>query len=122
MKTPERWVFIYHRGAHQDNLVHTVISDYGSWSNGDAVIPHPVDGITDCGVRVHEAQGTYVHEGTLVTCIRCMSGVCLDGIRLRQDRLYSRKGAPVIKGYGQIRGYAASQIYIDEIGTPSKKP
>jgi hypothetical protein len=94
----DRWTFRYSSGPYHDNLVHMVLAAHGSSYEQRDVHVYPTDGITECGVYVNLLSGTlgacrqgfYVSDDQFLSCMRCASGVCTDGISFRQTQKESR--------------------------------
>jgi hypothetical protein len=97
---------------------------------GEMIVP--VLGITECGIYVKllndttavAEQGVYLDDKHTVTCMRCASGVCHDGISFRQAQKealfgerYGRKSYnhPVQSSAAMIRGHQAHRTLIDEV-------
>jgi hypothetical protein len=104
----DRWTFRYSHGPHHDNLVHTVLAALGSRYEQRDVHVYPTDGITECGIYVDLLsgtlgacrQGSYIDDSHFLSCIRCASGVCTDGVSFRQIQ----KGSRLAEMYGMRTG------------------
>lgn len=127
----DRWSFL-HNADHGDQLVHSALAMYNPTYKQRGVMVVPALGITECGIYIKllddmaavAEQGVYLDDKHTVTCMRCASGVCSDGISFRQTvkealfgERYGRKSynMPVQGSAAMIRGHRAHRTVIDEV-------